>query len=188
MTALASQHAMLPAPRQSAAAARAPSAADLAEIESVLAGLQLEYDQLARIARDHRQALSAADRLGVERCAQAQEQIAGRLLPLEARRAAWAARISKPLGLPATAPLSAILAWTAEPDRGRILATAARLREVGEAVQEQNRVIRAASEALLAHVKGMMSQVARTLSHTGVYARPNTRTSDQVVSSLDLRT
>lgn len=187
MTALASQHAPFAATRRPAAGSAGPSAADLAEIESVLAALQVEYDHLARIARDHRQSLSTADRLGVERCAQAQERVVGRLLPLESRRAAWAARVSKPLGLPATAPLSAILAWTGEPDRGRVLATAARLREVGEAVQEQNRVIRAASEALLAHVKGVMSQVARTLSHTGVYARPNTQTSEQVVSSLDLR-
>lgn len=187
MTALASKHTLLPAAHPRNVAPGGISRTDLAEIESLLVSLQTEYDQLARIARDHRQALAAADRLGVERCAQAQESVVGRLLPLESRRTAWAARVTKPLGLPATSPLSAILAWTPEHDRARILAVAARLREVGEAVQEQNRVIRAASEALLAHVKGMMSQVARSLSHTGVYARPNTNTSEQVVSSLDLR-
>ncbi len=182
--------ALQPAPRPAAQrkpAALAPTPADLAEIEAILSTLQSEYDGLARIARAHRAALSSADRAAVERCADAQREAAARLAPLDARRGAWAARVAAPQNLPPTAPLSALVAAAAEPARGRVLQAAARLREVGEAVQEQNRTIRMASEALLAHMKGMMAQVARTLSHTGVYARPNTHTTQQVVSSLDLR-
>ncbi|MFN0010748.1 MAG: flagellar export chaperone FlgN [Phycisphaerales bacterium] len=184
MTALATKPTIVKVP---ARAGGGVSPLDVAAIEGILGALQTEYEHLARIALEHRRALSTADRLGVERCAAAQQAVAERLLPIEARRVAWAERVARPMGLAPGAALSAILAWTAEPARGRVLASAARLREVGEAVREQHRVIRAASEALLAHVKGIMGQVARNLSHTGVYGRPNAVPCEQVVSSLDLR-
>lgn len=169
------------------------SPTDLAALETLLTELLGTYEQLATATREHKAALSMADRAALDRCLARSQSLVGRLQELEEHRVVLARRCtgaqpgSAAALAAARAPLSTLLSGVAEPARGRLLALAARVREVAEAVREQQRVLHVASLALLAHSRGLMAQVGRSLNQSGTYARPATRAAEQVVSSLDLR-
>jgi hypothetical protein len=65
--------------------------------------------------------------------------------------------------------LTAMAERLEEPERSRVVAAAARLRDVLVRLQQETRTVRAATNALLAHMNGLMQQIARTLSQTRLY-------------------
>jgi hypothetical protein len=55
-------------------------------------------------------------------------------------------------------------------------------------VQEEQNLLRVVSRVLLAHMEGLMRQIAQSMSHSGTYARSGVvPSSPAVVTSLDLK-
>jgi len=72
--------------------------------------------------------------------------------------------------------------------RERITRKADSLRTLMEQVSKETRTTRAATQTLLAHVEGLMRQVASRLSHTGTYSRKGTvDVGAAVMSAIDMR-
>ena len=91
------------------------------------------------------------------------------------------------MGLPAPT-LRQIALSLPEPQRTRLSGQAERLREMMERVQRESGTVRAATRSLLAHMEGLMRQVARSLSHAGTYGSGGrVQAAHAVVSSLDVR-
>jgi hypothetical protein len=74
------------------------------------------------------------------------------------------------------------------PEPERSVALAHKLKRVMNELQRERGTVRAATESLLAHMEGLMRQVARKLSHAGTYGPRGAVGvgSQQVVSGLDV--
>ena len=76
-----------------------------------------------------------------------------------------------------------------EPARTRLVELARDVRLAVEKAADQQRTLRAATATLLAHMEGLMRQVAQRLSHAGTYGRRGLIESvPAVISGLDLVT
>ncbi|MEM7623654.1 MAG: hypothetical protein AAF235_10690 [Planctomycetota bacterium] len=84
--------------------------------------------------------------------------------------------------------LTAIAKTLDEPIQRRALGRAEELKSLAKTIQREQSVVRTASASLLAHMRGVMSQVASALNHAGTYARGGQMDAGPVVvSSLDIR-
>jgi len=165
----------LPAPADPSPAAR---------FESLLASLIDTHEQMVAIALDHRRAISRADPAGVQSCIGQQAVLAAQVAALETKRRALTATLAPGLISPT---ISSVAQSLPEPARSRILATAARLRDVLLRLQRENSILRTATQSLLAHMDGLIQQVARALSHARLYG-PQGRidTAGPVACGIDL--
>lgn len=158
-----------------------PAPADLTErVESLLGELIGAYSELAALAGEHRAALARADAGAVEACARRQAAVAQRVAALDQQRAALVA------GLPAPT-LRALAEAAPEPDRARLVSRAGVARDLIARVHREYRVVQAATQSLLAHMDGIVQQIARRLSHAGTYGRAGRVEGGQVAGGLDLR-
>lgn len=165
------------------------SDAHAAQLEQLLRDLEAHYRASLALTAEHRAAISAANPAAIGACVARQQQAARALLDLEARRA-------RLVGLLAPGPraaggppvtLTALATRAAPAPRARLLALAEALRALMRQADAQERAVRAASESLLAHMHGMISQVRRALSPAGAYHRPGSHAEAAVVlSGLDI--
>lgn len=142
--------------------ATTPTAQDL---EALIAALTEAHERMLALTLEHRGAISRADAAGIGRCIQQQREVAERIAALEVRRR----RLAPPVTGADKTTLTAMAERLNEPDRSRVIAAAARLRDVLLRLQHETRTVRAATHALLAHMNGLMQQIARTLSQTRLY-------------------
>jgi flagellar biosynthesis/type III secretory pathway chaperone len=135
------------------------------------------------VARQQRQAMSRAEGATLEAWTRRQSELVQRVAALEEQRR----KIALALGSSAAAPVAQVAAGLPEPARGRIMRLAARLREVLMLLQEQNRTLRAAAGALVAHMNGLMQQVSRRVSEAGTYGREGNIRTGPTACALDMR-
>jgi hypothetical protein len=144
-----------------------PILAQTDRLEQILAALVAAHESLLALTHEHRAAISRADGAAAQNCAKRQAELAGQIATLESGRRTHLAQML-PAANPA-APLATFTSHLPEPARGRITRIAARLRELLLQIQEQMRVIRSATSAIIAHMDGLMQQVAKALSQAGLY-------------------
>jgi hypothetical protein len=139
-----------------------------AQLESLLAELLAAHEDLLALTQDHRAALARADGPAVQACTARHAHIAQRIETLEftRRRLIHALAPASP-----SATITSVADSFPEPARNRIIEAAAKLRALLLRVQHEVRVLRAATQALVGHMDGLMQQVARVLSTAGTYAR-----------------
>jgi hypothetical protein len=138
-----------------------------ARLEDLLGILTSTHEQMIAVALDHRSAISRADAAGVQACIDRQAALAARVGTLDQERRA----LTQALAPGRTTPTVSALAQTlAEPTRSKLLAAAAKLRDVLLRLQRENSVLRAATQSLVAHMDGLIQQVARALSQTRLYS------------------
>lgn len=161
-----------------------PQAASITtDLEPLLADLiRAHRDWLTAIA-EHRAAISAADPARIEAALTQQRRSIERIAGLEDERRTLVTKTKN------TGATLRELALLLDPSaRARVLSGADELKRlVGEVRREQS-VVRAASASLLAHARGVVTQVAAALNHAGVYGRAGrVEAGPMVVSSLDIR-
>ncbi|MEX2218491.1 MAG: flagellar export chaperone FlgN [Phycisphaerales bacterium] len=155
-------------------------------LEPLLADLVAAHEHLLALAGEQRAALSRADARAAEDAARRQADAARHIAHLDAERRRLVAQIAPGAALPT---LTSLAARFPEPLRARIAAIAARLRELLARIQEEQRILRAATSALIAHMDGLMQQVARALTNPGVYGpRGRTDATPAPPCGLDLTT
>src|SRR5262245_53979355 len=119
------------------------------------------------MVREHRRAISRSDAAAIQNCLSSQGLLATRLTDLERTRRQIVAHIT---GKP-TSPFAEVAPRLPEPSRSRISTASERLRALLGAIQRENNIVRTATHTLIAHIDGLMQQVARALSHAGTYGR-----------------
>lgn len=136
-----------------------------AQLEDLLGALTATHEQMLAVALDHRRAISRADAAAVQACVGRQAELAAQVKDLDARRRT----VAQALG-PGQTSVSALAQTLADPHRSRLLAAAAKLRDVLLKLQRENAVLRTATQSLMAHMDGLIQQVARALSQTRLYS------------------
>ena len=136
-----------------------------------MAGLITAHESLLALAAEHRAAITRADGAAVEDCARRQAELARAIAIQETERRHLLAKIfpARSGGVDPRTPFAALAALLPEPFRARIAACAARLRELILRLQHEHRIIRSATTAIVAHMDGLLQQVAKALSHAGLY-------------------
>lgn len=173
---------------------RALSMAHTEALESLLNDLIVAHERLSGSSSGLREAIRSADPSGVERATADQSASLGAIADLEERRRALVGEITS-IGICSTGfagrplTLSDLASMAPEPGRARLVEVAERLRRCVAQAAEAQRTLRSASSSLLAHMEGLMRQVAQRLSHSGTYGRRGViEGSPAVVSGLDLVT
>lgn len=132
-----------------------------------MGALTTVHAELLELVLEHRRAISRGDAAGIQDCLSRQGILATRILDLErTRRQAVAQLCGRP-----DASISDVNAKLPESLRAPMSAAAARLKSVLTTIQRENNIVRAATHTLIAHIDGLMQQVARALSHAGTYGR-----------------
>jgi hypothetical protein len=191
MATLSTNPQALPSASRSRSSSAAAQLAALARLEPLLETLTGEYQAMLAELENYREALTQADQPRLAAAAAASQARAVRLAELDAERAEIV-RLVTPARQSAVEPTSSQLAALApEPLRGRLLTLADRLRPIMDEAERRQRVVRLATQSLLAHTTAVMQQIHRQLSQTGVYTRSSrvpVAAGGPVVSSLDLTT
>jgi hypothetical protein len=138
------------------------------QLESLLRELASVQTALLALSAEHRAAISRADADTIQSSVTRQAQLLDRARAAETRRKAlvevWAPRERR-------VTLTDLAARVEEPARARLLALGAQVRAMVERLARENRVVRIATESLMAHMDGLVRQVARRLSQSGTYSR-----------------
>jgi hypothetical protein len=155
------------------------------QLETLLSNLLQAHEELLALAHDHREALSRADTAAVHACTARHADLAARIEHLEIARA----RLVRALAPASPSPTITNIAQSLpEPARARIIAAAAKLKELLIRVQRELAVLRAATHSLVGHMEGLMQQVARVLTQAGTYGRQGKLDSIQPLpAGLDIR-
>lgn len=147
---------------------RASSKDPISGLEAVLSSMIDAHEQMLVIAGNHRAAIARADGHGVQDCVEHTGVLAARVAELELQRRAIIAGLVKP-GRGEKPTVSMVAAGFPEPARGRVLALASQLRDLLIRLRQEMRVIKSATQSLVAHMDGLMQQVVRALSQTRLY-------------------
>lgn len=185
------------------------------ELESLLGALVSEHESWRGLLDTHRDAIKRADGEAVQQAVMRQSLVLQSIADLEEKRRRLVDRAiasdgilgkgsanpkpapstievgtssaSSPLARVGPVTLSQIAESLPEPSRTRLLELAGRLRFLLTDIETQNRTLRTATNSLIAHMEGLMRQVARRLSHSGTYGRKGYVDSvPTVVSAVDL--
>jgi hypothetical protein len=155
---------------------------DTDRLDALLSTLIDEHRTLLDLARDHRAALTAADAGRLKTVVEQTGQVIDRIRTVESERQRL---VAGPDGRPGT--IDELLAVVHHADRARLSTRAGTLRELIHTVQREHETVRAASEALANHMRGLMQQVASRLSHAGTYGRAGrVEPVGTVVSGVDI--
>lgn len=163
-------------------------AALASELERVLEGMLRVQTQLLEVTRRHRAAIAQADASEIGACVRTHAELLRAVQELEGRRRAVVAQLTagtKPTRQPTLTELAERLA---DPWRERAIGLAKQLRETLVRVTDEQRTVRMASESLLAHMDGLVRQIAKKLSHAGTYSARGVVEAGrhQVASGLDI--
>ena len=136
-------------------------------LESVIADLTRAHAELLEMVREHRRAISRSDAAAIQECLSRQGLLATRLADLERNRRQIVALIT---GKP-TSPFAEVSPHLPDRSRDRIATASEGLRALLGTIQRENNIVRSATHTLIAHIDGLMQQVARALSQAGTYGR-----------------
>ncbi len=153
-----------PAPR----AARALSPELAAQLDLLLTDLETHHHQQLTLLEAHRAAIARADGDALAHCVLAQQQAAVRLSELDDRRAV----LLRAAGAVPGVTLSALCDRAPAGLAAHLRQRATGLRALMTRCVRAQESIALASASLLGHARGLMAQIARRLSETGVYVRP----------------
>ncbi|HEX2836540.1 MAG TPA: flagellar protein FlgN [Phycisphaerales bacterium] len=162
-------------------------------LDTLLDALASAYTRLADASDAHREAIRTADTRGVEAAVQRQTVLFRELQKLDHQRRELVALAHASFPALRKTPaerttLTQLAATAVDTRRGELAVKAGNLRSIVASVQERNASIRSAAASLLAHMEGVMRQVARQMSHTGTYSRRGVvEAAAGVVSAVDLR-
>ncbi|MBK7404623.1 MAG: flagellar protein FlgN [Phycisphaerales bacterium] len=135
-------------------------------LEGLLHDLVTAHEWLLRATGAHREAMRRANPMAIattrDEIAAATSRVAE--LDTERRQLVAAMAPDRP-----EATLSELALHLTEPQRSRSLDLAGSLRELVLQAQSEQKRLRVATEAMLRHVRGVMQQVQRGLSHAGTY-------------------
>jgi len=156
--------------------------------ESLLRLMIVLHERMLDRVRDHRAAISLADTDGIRASLESQAELMNQIAAADQDRLVLITELAQTLGsrMPAHPTLSALAEQMPEPEL--TVALSARLKTVMGELQRERGTVRAATESLLAHMEGLMRQVARKLSHAGTYGPQGAvcAGNQQVVSGLDV--
>ena len=148
-----------------------------------MAALTTVHSELLDLVLEHRRAISRNDAAAIQDCLSRQGILATRILELERVRRQV---VSQLCGRP-DASITEVAKRLPETDRAAVSAAAAKLKSVLTAIQRENGIVRAATTTLIAHIDGLMQQVARALSQAGTYGRKGrVETGGPVPCGLDM--
>ena len=155
-----------------------------------LLGTQIEaHQRLLECLGRKQQAVRTANLNAVNEIFTEENAILLRISEMEKRRLELIARLAGATD-PAEIRLSEFVArWAIdEPQRTRLLALGAQLREAIAEVKKQSSIIRAAAETLARHMGGIVQVVQGALSRAGIYGnRGRIQLGAQVQSAIDLK-
>ncbi len=156
--------------------------------ESLLRRMISLHERMLDRVREHRAAISLADTDGIRTSLESQAELMDQISEADRDRLVLITELAATLGsrMPAHPTLSALAEQM--PDSEHTVVLAARLKKLMGELQRERGTVRAATESLLAHMEGLMRQVARKLSHAGTYGPGGAVSAgdQQVVSGLDL--
>lgn len=160
------------------------------DLRELLTEFIAQHESLLRQTTEHHEAIRQADPLRCDRIMQAERATLARIAELESRRQQLVKRAQNEIrpAPVALARLSDLARCAPESVRTNLIELAERLKSLVARVQEEQNVVRVVSRVLLAHMEGLMKQVARSLSHAGTYAKTGAvGAGAPIVTSLDIR-
>lgn len=146
-------------------ASRALSDQHCAQLEALLRDLIDHARTSADAAAEHRRAIASADPQRLARCIALQQDLASSLAGLDARRA----ELLKSIGLRTPVPLSVLATAAPAPRRAALAELATSARAHLAAAHRARQAVALASQSLLAHMQGLLQQIARQISQTKTY-------------------
>lgn len=148
------------------------------------------HEKLLALTTQHHEAIRQADPVRCDRIMQIERATLAAIAELESRRQSLVKRAQTEIRPqpPSVARLSDLARCAPEAIRGSLLEMSERLRTLVARVQEEQNLVRVVSRVLLAHMEGLMRQVASSLSHAGIYAKSGAVTAGApIVTTLDIR-
>lgn len=141
------------------------------EIESILREQSEAHERLLGMMAHKREALRRADRDAVMAWCAKENELVGAISELEKRRLSLVAELTLAMdpGAREPMPLRDLAQRLAEPERGRLLALRAALREKIERAQREAGSARRSTERLLAHMQGLIQSVGTMIGGSGTY-------------------
>lgn len=164
-------------------AASQPISADLSDaLEVVLRELVQTHQELLELVREHRRAISRSDAALIQDCILRQGMLGARGAHLERQRR----EIVQSITGQSRSTMTEVCGLLSGETSTRVAALADRLRATLAEIQRENHIVRAATHALMAHIDGLMQQVARALSRAGTYGRQGRVDGGPVACGLDM--
>ncbi|MEM0984423.1 MAG: flagellar protein FlgN [Planctomycetota bacterium] len=143
------------------------------------------HEQLLMLFEEHKTAIRFANGAALDELGQREQAIFERIGTLDARRRSLMSVRGKSDPAMTVTQLSAA---SPEPARTQLAERARKLRELIARAQSAHVAIKAASESLLMHLRGVVQQVGARLSHAGTYGRDGAvRNTSQVMTGLDVQ-
>ncbi len=150
----------------------------------LLAELVGAHESLLIASGDHRDALRTADTDAMAAAAARVGLICDCIARLDVERRELTGALSPDHP---DATLSFLASQLPEPERNAALELATKLRELIVRVRTEQRRLRAAADAMLSHVRGIVQQVQQGLNHAGTYGRAGrVDAGATVVTGLDM--
>ncbi len=159
------------------------------ELRDLLTALLARHEAMLRHTQQHHEAIRQADVRRVEQIVRDEQATLAAIADLELKRQSLVARAAREI-TPAPknlSRLSDIALHCPASERTELLELSARLRKAIERLQQEQNLLRVVSRVLMAHMEGLMRQVARSLSHAGTYGQRGVVAGNQIVTSLDVR-
>lgn len=159
------------------------------ELRGLLQALLERHEALLQHTLHHHEAIRQADTRRCEQIVRDEQATLAAIADLELKRQSLVARAAReitptPKNL---SRLSDIALHCPDAERTELLELSARLRQTIERLQQEQNLLRVVSRVLMAHMEGLMRQVARSLSHAGTYGQRGVVAGNQIVTSLDVR-
>lgn len=155
-----------------------------ARLRRLLADLIEAHEALLEASGAHREAIRRADTEGMLDAQRRVERVCERIAALDGVRQGLTAEIDPDRP---DATLSSLAEGLPEAERAEALERAARLRELILRAHAEQRRLRAATESMLSHVRGIVQQIRQQLNHAGTYGRAGrVEAGATVVTGLDM--
>ena len=178
-------HATLTASTRTPGTPDAPSGGSLHDrLHDLLAELVGAHESLLIASGEHRDALRTADTDAMASAAARVGLICDCIARLDVERRELTAALAPDHP---DATLSFLASQLPDPLRNTALELATKLRELIVRVRTEQRRLRAAADAMLSHVRGIVQQVQQGLNHAGTYGRAGrVDAGATVVTGLDM--
>lgn len=159
------------------------------ELRGLLQALLDRHEAMLRHTIEHHEAIRQADARRCEQIVREEQATLAAIADLELKRQSLVARAMREITPPPKnlSRLSDIALHCPDLERVELLELSARLRKTIERLQQEQNLLRVVSRVLMAHMEGLMRQVARSLSHAGTYGQRGVVAGNQIVTSLDVR-
>ena len=148
------------------------------------------HEQLLQCVADKREAIRSADIAKVSDICGRENTLIQGLAEIEKQRLRLVGELTQSIHSKSQKPLTMneISQSAAEPQRTRLLALTAQLREIVTELRAQSSIVRVAAETLSRHMSGIVQTVHSALSRARVYGeRGRIAMGSQVQSMLDIK-